>query len=528
MTRRLAVTAVIACTLASAQEPGSIRGHVFDASTGQPLSRVHVRLLVPSPGEGASAVYGALSDTEGRFSISPIPSGSYLLAPERPGYSVVFSDPAHAGPIVAIKPGKAIDDLRVDMARRAVITGHVLDEFGHAVSDVLIYVEPATENDPVEFAMEILGIKSVWTRDNSGAFRFSPPPGKYVLRVQGPGSRDVIQPDGSISSRMFVDTYYPGVPDRNAAKVVELKPGEQIGGIDIRLGAKQPLSVSGTVSGLLPDAKPSVFLRTEFGLQPRSVPVTAEGAFSAQHLAPGKYLVYAQSENGAIRLRSAGIDVDLSEASVGGLQLILKPPIRLTGVVKPRSGAQTVRLEPIADYFIAHNNLRTAPIAADGTFDFPAIEPERYKLSVFPLSEDAYVEGVALDGVAVTESAIDARFATDDDHSSLVPLVDARNGTTQSILTIAIGKGAHLSGTVGVGLGFGRVLLVPDGKTSQDDALYARVAADGTYAFRGLRPGKYRLITIDGSESFERLLARGRVIEVKEGDRIVVSDDGRE
>jgi hypothetical protein len=54
-----------------AQEQSSLRGRVVDAVTGKPLEHAHLRLVAGgfNSSEISSVVYGAISDTEGHFSI---------------------------------------------------------------------------------------------------------------------------------------------------------------------------------------------------------------------------------------------------------------------------------------------------------------------------------------------------------------------------------------------------------------------------------------------------------------------------
>jgi hypothetical protein len=119
---------------AAAQEQSSIAGRVFDATTGQPLNRAHVRLLVGAFNETPTAVYGAMSDSDGRFSISPIPPGSYIVQPVLTGY---FYLPKSF--TVVIKPGERVDDFRIELTPRAILSGRVLDERGEPVKNAAIW-----------------------------------------------------------------------------------------------------------------------------------------------------------------------------------------------------------------------------------------------------------------------------------------------------------------------------------------------------------------------------------------------------
>jgi len=63
---------------AFAQQPAGIRGMVRDAQSGEPLARVRV-LLLATP-------YQAITDAEGRFDLSGVPPGGYILQVSTVGY----------------------------------------------------------------------------------------------------------------------------------------------------------------------------------------------------------------------------------------------------------------------------------------------------------------------------------------------------------------------------------------------------------------------------------------------------------
>jgi hypothetical protein len=71
---------------ASAQQQSGIAGRVADALSGQALKGAHIRLTSGGFNDVQAPAYGAMSDSAGRFSISPIPSGSYRLYVELRGY----------------------------------------------------------------------------------------------------------------------------------------------------------------------------------------------------------------------------------------------------------------------------------------------------------------------------------------------------------------------------------------------------------------------------------------------------------
>ena len=95
--------------------------------------------------------YGAVSQRDGRFSISGVPSALYVLDAQHNGYVHVppKSPNGRDDPTVALTRGHLVKDYVVKMTPEAVIVGHVLDENGDPVQYAEVTAEPAAQVDPV-------------------------------------------------------------------------------------------------------------------------------------------------------------------------------------------------------------------------------------------------------------------------------------------------------------------------------------------------------------------------------------------
>jgi hypothetical protein len=91
----------------SAQQ-SSLAGTTVDTVAHKPLSGVHVRLVIRLPGV-PPAVYGAISDASGHFSIAIMPPGTYTVIGERAGYVYVSAPP------IALKDGQRLTDFKLEM-----------------------------------------------------------------------------------------------------------------------------------------------------------------------------------------------------------------------------------------------------------------------------------------------------------------------------------------------------------------------------------------------------------------------------
>jgi hypothetical protein len=529
----------LAAISAAAQEPASIQGRTLDALTGQPLRRVHIRLVSPRPDifEGGPS-WGALSDNQGHFSIASIPPGRYLVQAMLPGY---FYIPKTTGALaLTVKTGDRIDDLRLDLSPRAILSGRVLTADGAPVEDAMITREPASEDDEALFlALQTSG--SPWSkpRDANGGFRFVVPPGKYRLRVQR-GSIAVIGPDGIMTQHTYGDTYYPDVADEKSAGTVAAVAGRETSGLDIRVGAAKPLSIAGTVAGIPSGGHAEVMvICSNCGDRP-SHPVRPDGSFLAADLTPDTYYVWALCGAGTEALRSPTVKLVVRAAPTVGITLQLYPRAKISGTVQLAPGltaspgaSRVVRLQPVEGGFLQRRERAlSGSVNQAGSFSIDAVEPDLYRLIVVPMPDDGYLQS-ALPDAPLREWAATYRFSTDGPVSDIMASLDLRRGATGTQLRIVIAPGASISGKLTgadseVNDGSGELLLAPEGKTDPDEMLRARISPQGEYAFRGLPPGTYRLIGFgmdddsDAEQSLAKMLEKARRIDLKAGEHVVI------
>ena len=209
--------ALLMCTGLCAQ-PAIIEGLTVNSLTGKPIPGVHVRLITGTS-TGATAVYGAVSDHEGKFSIAAIRPATYIPILEKSGF--LFTNAGAKGmPNLTIRPGQQLKGMRMELAPRAILSGRVLDEFGDPVqgsSVSVVSVDPDT-------ASTLLHRETIST-DDRGAFRIVTAPGRYFLRASSRGDRDLrdrpeILPDGTKGGPYYT-TFYPSTTVKEQARAVD-------------------------------------------------------------------------------------------------------------------------------------------------------------------------------------------------------------------------------------------------------------------------------------------------------------------
>jgi hypothetical protein len=535
---RSVVAAILLCRCLAAQAPASLSGTVIDATTKQPVAGVHISLIPvrAAMADGASdsrpAIYGAMSTSDGRFSVTGMPPSAYFLIPDRTGYVFVPDKPGVVGmqQSLVLKPGENKTDFVVLMTPRAVILGRVTDEFGDPVQNASIQ---AVLQNPKR-ALSI-GNNLYANTDDQGQFRLHGAPGKYLVSADAPQTQRFaatkeVRTDGSQPSSHST-TWYPSVDRKDHATVVEALAGRDTTGIEIRLISRRSVSISGVVSGWPAGPQmPTVRIWSDEGdgggqavRNMRAMGLNQEGKFEMSGLAPGQYHLLAQynapPDTHAANMQSQVVDVRAESGDFSGIQLTLAPGGEITGIVEipePASNnKRTVTLEVVSGVQQRIGQDLSASVGNDGSFHLNSIFPGRYSVKVDPMPEGAYLKSIRLDNTEQPD-----------------PIVDLTHGSGSSKLKVSLSlNAATLTGSIVDDKGepsenpFVFVVLA---RTPEDVGReLTRVAGSGTYTFKGIAPGKYRLFAVDVTllsggdlENLKPLFEKGEAIEIHEGDRI--------
>ena len=115
------------------KQPCSIAGVVVKSGTSEPLKKAGISLQKANdPNSG----YSTQTDASGHFAIEKVEPGYYRLQVQHIGYVSKFygeSSSARRGGVLALDPGRNIQDLLLRMVPWAVISGRVMDEDGEPV-----------------------------------------------------------------------------------------------------------------------------------------------------------------------------------------------------------------------------------------------------------------------------------------------------------------------------------------------------------------------------------------------------------
>jgi len=456
MTRRLSVPAVstlatlMALTTAAAQQPApprdaaslprgtaSISGVVVaEGPQATPIRRVTLTLAGAELGPRRAAV----SDDDGRFTFTDLPAGRFTLTGARAGYVPAAYGATRGwrsqGVPIAVAAGQRLDGLSFRMMKGAAITGRVTDELGQPFQGAYVVVgELRTFGGEMRF-VRAPGPEE-WETDDRGVFRaYGLPPGRFIVSAQRPGvgtleptSAALIewaQSSGALAggrpSSMpepprrigYVPVYFPGTADPATAASLTLAAGEERAGVDIVLGTVPKATIQGRVTGSSGDAVAGVevfaFPVGEVaGIDLMGIPplghTNAQGGFTMDGVAPGRYTLLAQSQTrttqaapraprqppSAAGMLWARADVVVDGRDVRDVALQLQPGAPVSGrvVFENRTGPlsadlrrTTVRIAPPPSAQGAYITLPPVEIGADGAFTIEGVGPGSYLLSV--------------------------------------------------------------------------------------------------------------------------------------------------
>jgi len=530
----IAQTPADAAATGDSRAGGAITGRVV-GEDGRPLA--NVRVLAVRTGDTRGFAGNARSDEDGRFTLSNLAYGAYLVNAFAPGY-VLEPDPFDQS--FARVYRRVGDSLTLRLVRGGVITGTVTDSSGEPVAGLFVDATRVRYADGRAVREGSSG--RIWQprpTDDRGIYRiYGLRPGDYIIRAGGKGSFAPFTPFD-----LNAPTYYPSAT-RDTASEVSVQAGQEMGGIDIRYRGEAGHTISGTITGALPPNF-SASYSTVVALKHVSADapelffslVPGNPGFAFDGVADGDYDLLARpaSTRDDFAAASPPRRVNVRGRDVTGITLALAPLASVSGQLlfdpakasedkatcppaRPARAEESIivaRLDDAgapADRSLAFfpGTYESAP-GEKGEFQLHNLKAGRYQLLVRLPAADYYVRAITLAHTpaksapsAPVKSATHAPAASDPAREGLK--VEA--GERLSGLNIHIAAGASgLRGRVALAAGGTeesshgvhalRIHLVPAEREQADNALrYAesRVAAGGTFAFANLAPGRYWLL----------------------------------
>lgn len=578
---------------------GAITGVVTDAATGTPVPGAEVVLRRVDRGSFAAVVARQLADGRGRFAFTDlVASPRYLLSALASGYLEDTESSDLEAPRVVLADGQWVADARVFVQRAGAVGGVVTDEMGEPV--VGAYVRLLSSISIGGARRLVAG--PIARTDDRGVYRIgSLGPGRYLVMAPSvqtsvsanapagtrsapnvggrgapgavappPDARIDLDPRARLAGGLFVTpppargtalraypiVFHPASPSLDEATAVDLAPGEDRGGVDIRIAPVPAVRVSGRAMGP-PEVLTNVRLRLiplglealGGGSEAATAGVDADGTFVFLNVPAGRYALIAPADVVEYQSYSAlqsmqlptppggrswmstsvpagprGLSINVAMSGsqsaprytgrmvvdVGGadqsdIELTLAPSGTVSGriVIDPDASPESTGLPRFT--------LHLEPAQGDPALGYPRQIPgEDASSTGFSISPvyrgQYYLRGPGPTGWAIKSVTLAGRDHT---HTALDTTADADVGGLVVTLT---NRGAELTGRVPSAPGRPNqpaVVVVFPVEEAQWTAVGLRpprirataVANDGTFSFDTLPAGDYYVVAVGGADT---------------------------
>ena len=498
-------------------------GTVVSSTTGAPLSQARISLAEIRDREKVTTM---ITSEDGHFEFSQLKAGKYSLQGAKRGFiSAAYEQHEQFSTAIVAGPEFSTEELVLRLTPMALITGHVLDEFGDPLrgAQVMLYFENRGAG-----MSRITAARSSLS-DDRGFYDFSQlRPGKYYVSVTAkpwyavhPMTASSAAANSAQRISLSLDvayptTFYNGATEAGGATPIEVKGGDRLQ-IEMHLNPVPALHLVFRVPQDGPDQpngftmpmlQKHVFDSVQF-VQTEGVNQVSPGVYELTGLPPGRYTARMKNSNSGQLEQSTDLDLvhDGQELNasrgepLGTLKLILKMPGEETFPKQYDIGLQDSRRR-----FAAFKQGDPS-----GQVSFEDLPPGRYAILVFSGPKPYSVVRTSSQAgdfpghdINVTPGA-----ALELTASLAVGLVSIE-GAVQK-------KDKPMAGVM--------VALVPKDPEAHLE-LFRRDQSDfdGTFVLRGVIPGSYTIVAVEDAWGFDwqqpGVLAR----YVQHGQNVIIGD----
>ena len=310
---------------------------------GKGLPGVIVSLRAGGP-QAQGQTPQATTDADGKYRITDVPLGSYVVMPVAPAYTVPgatrMTVPTDE---VVITNNDTIEDIDFELVRGGVVTGKVSDTDGRPIIDQPIALQNVDQNQqrggfgPSPVAM------GTFRTDDRGVYRiYGIPPDIRNLDRRATRFSAFATVNGQ---QAYKQTFHPDTGDQSQATTFEVAEGAEVSNIDITVGRTiDEYSASGVVVDSSTNAPvPNVGFslgviagggnrQRAMGLMALPIVSDSSGQFRIDNLPAGRYQVSVAPQSGA-GLFGQSAPFDVINQDVTGIQISAVQGASLSGVV---------------------------------------------------------------------------------------------------------------------------------------------------------------------------------------------------
>ncbi|MCL4524138.1 MAG: carboxypeptidase-like regulatory domain-containing protein [Acidobacteria bacterium] len=403
--------------------PGKVAGMVRRVDDGAALRKVIVTLAPESREMEAMAVR---TDANGQFLFPEVPSGRYRVRVQRNGYVGQLFGQRGGGPGLAltVEPGQTLEKIDFRLERAGVLSGMVIDEDNEPIEGVEVR---AMRVRFLAGGRERLVIARTARTDDLGNYRIpSLTPGMYYVQAGGRG--EGVRIGGPTAAVGYGATFYPGVPTREQAQLVQVTSGNETSRIELALRSTPTYSIYGVIA----DAKSGGGMR-RYNVGFASGGGTAftnvdrdDGTFVMRGLEPGDYNLIAQVWDTAGVPRSGFRSVRISNADVQvviemGAVSMVQGEVRADDGKPMNFSGMMVSLQATDDRGVSPSGV----IDEKGHFAVSNVPAGTYSVTLATRERDLYLKEARCRGQDAQASQLSLGAAEILDNCSLVVARDA-------------------------------------------------------------------------------------------------------
>jgi carboxypeptidase family protein len=494
-----------------------VEGAVINAQNSRTIPRASV-MLQGVHGVGNKSVR---ADGNGHFIFQHVEPGKYKLLAERQGF---YSDESRRDyqPMIDVAAGEYLKNVPVRLMPTATVTGEIVDEY----NDDLENVEVTLLASETRLGQMFLRPAAKSITDDRGQYRIAGlRPGRYYLVAEYKSKAAALKnsAEETVSLAVSASTaqrgervqsdvtplppdppftyaplFYPATGDFKQAQALRLNPGDETPANFVFITAPV-VSITGRVTNGMTGAPAGAASVSAFWseyMQGDGIPARVsheDGTFEIRGLAPGSYTVRANFvEDKDTYTGEQTIEVGPHGAQ--NVEIAALPDFAAAGHVTlagdPPKEFRRVLIEFVGQGLLPR--VRASATLPEMKFEAQLRPEKRYYAHVRNLPDDYYLKAVAISGHEVPADNV---------------TVNGRRGDLELVLSP---NGAQLEGTLFDSKDQptrGSVLLVPDLPDPGPPELLRRASAgsDGTFTFRGITPGSYRVVAMESLNLSEQL-----------------------
>jgi protocatechuate 3,4-dioxygenase beta subunit len=434
------------------------------------------------------------TDENGRFRFTGLKAGQYTLTALAHGF-ITHNENTFGSrtKTINISDGENIENHEIALKRGAVITGRVTDSGGKPLVEQ--QVEVTTIDDQGQPMRRYMSVT-----DDRGIYRlYALPAGRYLVSA-GLGQREssmVLTTNRTYYQR----TFHHDTTEESKAEVVEVSEGFEATGIDIKVASpKRTYDVFGRVEntdtgqpvasvrmalGSLTDGGKRIGAVESFGNQ-----TDAQGEFNLQSVLPGKYAIFASSEQES-DFYSEPTPFEIGDEDVTGLVVKVRRGGSISGVAViegTNDPAILSKFSQIEIYtYLGSEELSAqtnspAKLSPDGSFVIKGVRPGVVRFAILYRSEAKFwILNIEHNGASRLEG------------------IQINAGEQVTGIRLVIGHGSNVVRgqlrVIGGALPEGTILIVKANRAGTEivNGRSGPVDPSGQFVIEGLPPGEYEL-----------------------------------